>query len=370
MTRNDSLSKFVMVIYTLFLSAVMRFICLAAFGSYYGAYIFRIRIGSVNAATIITLLITLGLSLVYVTAFNGERTFVEGFWIASIVHILITIVYITGFVEAKYTLFFWGCIAWCVIKGITVLAKYGLYAWVKKRKLKIIKVLARSFRESYNLFREIILPSMAAICLIVIIFVPEIRNISYNDTESTTMSSLNTDMKNLLDENEDELKKLRDSCYPTLTKEERLSALQVLVNCHLRHLQCESSPILRSADMEQYRLGYYNSAINMIVVNNSILMANSSSQVVQTIAHECKHVHQRECVIRYESIQNKDDPLYYGIAQWKHERSNYIEYDPDDPNENKLFYDYANQSCESDANSYAYQWSNEFLDSIIKGPEQ
>jgi len=152
------------------------------------------------------------------------------------------------------------------------------------------------------------------------------------------------------------LKNLRKDIYDTLSNEEKLNALKLIVDIEVYDLTGEIDFVdLVSADIESDTLGAYYSQTRTIVLNTNIL--ENRNEAIESLLHECKHAHQHYLTDYLADMNMLDNQAI--------KRSSYGRWhdDFDDYNSGREtgFADYYNQDVEEDSREYAYIWSRQYI---------
>lgn len=96
---------------------------------------------------------------------------------------------------------------------------------------------------------------------------------------------------NYVENNKDKLLMLNKEKYKDLSQEERLEALNYLVQLQMDYLGVDDKITLYCDNISGQGLaGYANYDDKEIVVDSKIMM-NSREQVMHTILHECYHIY-------------------------------------------------------------------------------
>ncbi len=152
------------------------------------------------------------------------------------------------------------------------------------------------------------------------------------------------------------LKNLRKDIYYTLSDEEKLNALKLIVDIEIYDLTGETDFVdLVSADIESDVLGAYYSKTRTIVLNTSVL--ENRDEAIDSLLHECKHAHQHYLTDYLAEMNMLDNQAI--------KRSSYGKWQDDfefynDGRETE-FADYYNQDIEEDSREYAYIWSRHYI---------
>lgn len=179
------------------------------------------------------------------------------------------------------------------------------------------------------------------------------------------------DIDSLWDINRDILVKLNDRYYYEIDFQEKVDALQTLVDIEMIYLGC--GPVqLVAEDMEKEILaGYYSSSGGYIAINADIV-EQDVELAISVLLHESYHVYQIECVEAFYSMELPADysdlKMFRDVATWNYEGTHY--YSGRDAESLEDYYLYAEQQLEISADEYSNQrigyWI-EYINSIEMG---
>lgn len=162
--------------------------------------------------------------------------------------------------------------------------------------------------------------------------------------------------------NIDGLKMLSRNTYDSLGRDEKLKALQLLVDIEIYSLVGEAGIVeLASADVESYKEGAYYKQARLILISNEVL--SERDEAISCVIHEAKHAHQNYTLEYLKSLDVLDSQTIQStnIGSWQYENENYTYGDEGD------YMAYYGQDVEEDSRYYAYLWMHkyiEFLDRI------
>ena len=364
--RADEMGKRNMLLYTVVLLFGLRVVLSLIFGKKYALCVFGIEMKTVIGAIILWIICSICSGLIYTYLLVNERNIIELFKLGFTVGALSVICFFANSIGIPFKIIktlFYVCIVPVVLH---VIRCYGISKKIN-RKIRWIKLIRRSFRKAYFIFQVSV--------FILLALLGEYKLVDrFNDNTSETLNYSNkeyvevyneNDMASILDANRRKLIPLKKEIYCTLSREERLNSLQVLLDCILDELGCEEEYRLTSEVMPAYKLGYYNERLHVVVVSDSILMSfTNSDEVCSTILHEAYHAYQNEMINRFQSQSNDDSFASSEVARWYWEMYNYVEYNPYAEDSTKSYLDYSEQALESSANRFMNQWSGFIADYI------
>lgn len=211
--------------------------------------------------------------------------------------------------------------------------------------------------------------------MIVIVTVMTLRN-GFSGTEdsyasakpityATNMRDLETTTPSFLWEpNKDKLRLLSDKIYLTLTFQERVNALQELVNIECSYLGVSEPCQLVVKDLASYNIaGYYQDSQRIIALDKSYVEDESAFEAIGVLLHECFHCYQADCCRNYEDIVQvgvykdilDEELLFYrDCKSWIADMNNYRSCE--EPSDFEDYYMYASQSLETSADDYRNEW--------------
>lgn len=152
----------------------------------------------------------------------------------------------------------------------------------------------------------------------------------------------------LIDLSMDELILFEDSRWKSLSKEEKLALIKMVVNIERSHLRIYPEINVVEQDMGKNTLGRYTDGEHIISISSRLLESGSGYTVLDTVCHECHHAY-RDCLLAvYEKLGENERmlPLFEDVRIYYAEENNYMEGTDD-------FDKYYKQLTESDARAYA-----------------
>lgn len=205
----------------------------------------------------------------------------------------------------------------------------------------------------FRLLKHIFLKTrvIVAICLCVFI-IPLSMNSFLGRDLYEPKSSINVSTENISEwtiaNNMESILLIKPGSWDTLSIEQRLDVLVVLVNIERNYLGITSEIHLSADNLDENTLGCYISNDNKIKLNIVHLKNSPVAKVVHTLLHECYHSYTEQQIEVYNLIpeEYKNMLLFRNAQIYQEEYSNYI--DGDDS-----YYEYASQYCEKHANAYA-----------------
>ncbi len=167
-----------------------------------------------------------------------------------------------------------------------------------------------------------------------------------------------TAMENSMDENMDSMVKLLPENWKTLSNEEKMDVLQILVNIESRFLGLDKPVHITARRLEEGLNGFYEDSKGLIVINVDLL-AKNPDKVVKTVTHEGRHASQYTLVRIYDQLDEaQQKSIYmYNASIYKDEFKNYQDGDED-------FFRYYAQRCEADARWYSEGATEDIYDRI------
>lgn len=184
-------------------------------------------------------------------------------------------------------------------------------------------------------------------------------------TYATNMRDLETTTPSFLWEpNKEKLRLLSDKVYLTLAFQERVNALQELVNIECSYLGVSEPCQLVVKDLASYNIaGYYQDSQRIIALDKSYVEGESAFEAIGVLLHECFHCYQADCCRNYEDIVQAgvykdilDEELlfYRDCKSWIADMNNYRSCE--EPSDFEDYYMYASQSLETSAEDYRNEW--------------
>lgn len=172
---------------------------------------------------------------------------------------------------------------------------------------------------------------------------------------------------NLWESNKDSLKKLSEEIYPTLPFNERIVALQELLNIECEYLGLEPVQLVVMSLKERGLGGFYWDDTRKIAIEISYVESEESLNALYTILHEVYHAYQHDCVREYEKIRENNETnenllIFRDFEKWENEFNDYCSVE-----EATALGDiglYENQAVEQAADAYAEEWISPYWNFI------
>lgn len=148
----------------------------------------------------------------------------------------------------------------------------------------------------------------------------------------------------------DTIRLLRPEKWTTLSTQEKMDALRVIINIEIHRLGLNHPISLRSAVLEGDVAAYYDNANHEIVIDMEHLQSVPAERVLTSICHECYHSYQCQMIeLYYETPEEyRNMMVFRDVDEYIAEFSDYIHAD-----ENASGYYY--QTVEVSAREYAAQ---------------
>ena len=167
------------------------------------------------------------------------------------------------------------------------------------KKLKIVKVKNRLFGRAYTrvaYIATIVVLGFFIACM----FNPSLRKRGVAaSVDAATYEVGDRNLMDMLDEHKEELIVLQDGRYSEASIEERLNALQVLLNIEISYLGLSDSVTLKTQDMESYIGGYYSEDDRTVLICTKYIEdrehKGAEDAVIATL-HEGRHYWQYRIV--------------------------------------------------------------------------
>ena len=365
--RSDEMTKGEMILYTVISLFAFRLLMALIFGKEYEHCVFGIEINNLIVAGILWVIISICFGTIYTYVIDNERNIIELIKLVAVIGALSVLCFVADDFGVLYNILIAICVI-CIVPGCYYLLRRYIFAKRRKKRIRWHRLLRRCFRKSYLVFQIVIV--FLAFASMGYGFKADnsryevgTEELCYADKAYVEVLNEN-DMVSILDANKTQLVPLKQDIYCTLSREERLNTLQVLLNCIMGELGCEEEYRLASEVMPSYKLGYYNERLQAVVVSDSILMSLAGSEVCSTLLHEAYHAYQNEMVDKLQNQQGSNFTASDEVLQWYYEMCNYIDYNPYSGNSYKSYDDYSGQALESSANEYMDQWSGFITDYI------
>jgi hypothetical protein len=148
---------------------------------------------------------------------------------------------------------------------------------------------------------------------------------------------------------------LKRSVYRDLSMQEKLNALQTLLDIETQYLFDAPGEVeLCCAATKDGTLGYYILGYSTIVISEKAL--NDRDRAVSCILHEARHAYQERVVQYLEEAGAFDTPLLKDteVYAWRSEEDHYASGQED-------FESYYSQRIEQDAREYSEKWLEAYL---------
>ena len=218
---------------------------------------------------------------------------------------------------------------------------------VKRRKWKKwIYLAGKNIRQVINVLG-----------LILFLMFISTKILEYRNTGNivSSVETINNVEGDLWENNKNILILLKEENYTELSIEEKVAALQGIVDLETVYYGIEAVMLRVEALKEEDLNGYYDSDNRVITVNKNVLDL-AADTVIEVVLHECYHAYQHACIgaVDWDNV-NLNIRLYKDILQWKEEFDTYI--DISTTSNTEEYAEYYNQSCEQDAREYAREWS-------------
>jgi hypothetical protein len=156
------------------------------------------------------------------------------------------------------------------------------------------------------------------------------------------------------DSNQEGLSLLKEDVFAELSDQEKVDALQFLIDMEMTYLGCESVQLIVYDLDDPDRYGFYNDNRRIIALNE-YLLSDSVRKCMETCLHESWHAYQYACIQNMMEAQvNTDLYMYKDVMEWKENLENYVNVDAYSTDEEKLQYRY--QKVEASANAYVEAW--------------
>lgn len=165
----------------------------------------------------------------------------------------------------------------------------------------------------------------------------------------------------LWDTNKIGLYDLKESVYPKLSTQDKLNALQTLVEIESKALLDKYGVIkIAMGKTEDPVRGYYAHKHKTIVICEEAL--EDRDEAIEVVLHEMKHAHQGYVTDYLISIGAYENRLLDNtdLYEWLYEQRNYTSGEDGD------YSGYFGQSIEIDAYSYSNEWKDDLIDYVEK----
>lgn len=179
-------------------------------------------------------------------------------------------------------------------------------------------------------------------------------------TYATNVRDLSTTTaESLWENNKESLQLLAKDVYVQLSTQEKLNALQELVNIECEYLGVEPCQ-LRMKELEVNVAAQYCENDGSISISPKYVNADISFNAIDVLLHEIYHCYQYACIRDYAAMlaaglePDMELKYYRDCARWMKEFENY--YNCTDADYFDDYYRYASQSIEVSANEYSNMW--------------
>jgi cbb3-type cytochrome oxidase subunit 3 len=248
--------------------------------------------------------------------------------------------------------------AWVIIFISLLLLGGTVYALTYKKIKNQKKIKVRFAQAEYSSMRNIV-GATAVVAMIGLVGKSYIYG-SIAEPENVAAIEVTEiyDIENSFDYNIDMMVGLASETWKTLSVEEKMDILQVLVNIEGRYLGFDKTIRVVADNLDRSILGYYVDEDGLIVINISLLFEEPQS-IVKTVEHECRHAAQHTLVRIYNELDEaQQNSIYmYEASVYKTEFENYVDGE-------ESYYQYYAQECESDARSYSEEAVNDIYNRI------
>ncbi len=180
------------------------------------------------------------------------------------------------------------------------------------------------------------------------IFQPLEPAVNYSCSEEYTIAN-----------NADEVVKLEEDVWMTLTFQEKLDLMQTIANIERNYLGISHELNVEAATLDDSTHGYYDDSRHLIVLNITHLENDSSYEVLDTLCHEAYHAYQHRQLDAFNQLDDDSRNLlmFYDVQKYKEEfEGGYIDGDED-------FSAYYLQISEWEAREYAEEAVNDYTES-------
>ena len=310
---------------------------------------------------------SLYLTLVGINAFiilvvlDAERTIMASFNYGLIPAVISIVVFYAQTYPLSVILFIIITIILCVSPTYKYIKKWK-YAKSKGKRLRKLKVFRRYFRTSAKHF-SFMTTVIIIYCIIgVFLFdsfdgsrvaVATVKVMTYDD------ASTDDNLYALLHANKDVLMTLKEDNYKQATEEERVNALQTLLNVECTYFKISPCKLV-CKKLPSYQAGYYSAADNTAYIMEEYIKGSDDLDVfdaVETTIHEGRHHYQRWCVnYALENNYDMDIAVNVTLRDWRNNIENYYEVKSEDETIEE-YLTYKTQPIESDANQFGYDYA-------------
>ena len=188
----------------------------------------------------------------------------------------------------------------------------------------------------------------------------------YSTNVQNTAYAIDTD---LFEENKNELYKLQDDNYSKLSFEEKLNALQVVINIECSYLGLYPVQLSSQCLCERDLAGYYDNSYRIIVIDKEIVECEKygTEYAVEVLLHEIYHAYEHQCVEAMNSLDLSEAAanlkFFRDVKVWKDEIENYHEFEGYEAGY-ESYMAYNEQELEKCAEAYSNQWKDAYMNYI------
>ena len=204
--------------------------------------------------------------------------------------------------------------------------------------------------------------TIAAICMLVMIVPIGIRMIlglglMHTNTPSVTTASEAAEwtVKN----NIDTVRLLQEEEWMTLSAQQKLDVLGVVLNIEIRYLGLDHELYLKSSVLDKNTVAHYNDRDHSIMIDIDHLQTAAAVDVLDSLCHECYHSYQHQMITLYEIVPERyrNMMLFHPVDSYIEEFTDYIDGSED-------IWGYYFQTSEIHARRYAEASVEEYYDLI------
>lgn len=189
-----------------------------------------------------------------------------------------------------------------------------------------------------------------AVCCIALVWIPVgISGLFGNAlVQSDVTPKAATETKVTIADNIDVVANLREEVWSTLSIQERLDTLQVVVNIESSYLGLPHELTVGAEPMEENTIAFYRDAAHQIRINIEYLESMPAYEMLDAVCHEAYHAYQYRLCDAWESVGSdyKNLMAFSNVPDYMDNFANYI-----DGEDN--FDEYYVLTCEETARQYA-----------------
>ena len=360
--RDDAESITEAFIYMVIVAVVTRNIIglLLYRGNYYLPF-FNIELNKVQSWSLYLVLVGIN-AFFSLVVLNVERTSISSLNYGLIPAVISIVVFYMQTYTLSVLIFMIITITLCISSTYKYIKRWK-YAKNKGKRLRKLKVFRKYYRRSFGHFSY--MSTLIIIYCIIGIFlfdsfdgsrvkVATVKAMTYDDVPS------DDGLYTLLDANKDVLITLKDGVYQQATEQERINALQTLLNVECTYFKIPAIKLV-CKKLPSYKAGYYSAADGTAYIMEEYIKDSKyiedNFDVIETVIHEGRHHYQHECV-NYAIQNNYDLDLSVNVTlrDWKNNIENYYEIKKDDESVEEWLC-YRTQPIESDANQFGYDYA-------------